>query len=110
MYVINPEDLSIHDFPDTNKEPFKTGHIFCIRPDNSGNLWVGTSDGLFCFNGGKMIYHFTSSQSKLPPGNVYEIFLIHQTMDGYVLKRNMPLGGFYQEYYYRFFSKRICQS
>ncbi|MBM6962087.1 helix-turn-helix domain-containing protein [Bacteroides caecigallinarum] len=74
MYVINPEDLSIHDFPDTNKEPFKTGHIFCIRPDNSGNLWVGTSDGLFCFNGGKMIYHFTSSQSKLPPGNVYEIF------------------------------------
>lgn len=74
MYVLNPDDLSVYDFLDTGKEPFKTGHIFCIRPDNDGNLWIGTSDGLFCFNEGKMVYHFTSLQSKLPPGNVYEVF------------------------------------
>ena len=74
MYILNPDDLSICDFLDTGEEPFKTGHIFCIRPDNDGNLWIGTSDGLFCFNEGKMVYHFTSLQSKLPPGNVYEVF------------------------------------
>lgn len=72
MYVLNPETLVISDF--TSDKPFVNGHIFCIRPDYEGNLWIGTSSGLYCFNNGKQIYHFVSSRSKIPDGNVYEIF------------------------------------
>lgn len=74
MYVFNPETLSISDFVSTSDKPFLNGHVFCIRPDYDGNLWIGTSSGLYCFNGNKLIYHFVSSRSKIPEGNVYEIF------------------------------------
>lgn len=73
MYVLNPSTLELHDF-DVTAEPFIHGHIFVIRPDNQGNLWVGTSAGLYCFRERKMIHHYTSKSSKLPEGNVYEIF------------------------------------
>lgn len=73
MYVLNPSTLELHDF-DVAAEPFIHGHIFVIRPDNEGNLWVGTSAGLYCFRNRKMIHHYTSKTSKLPEGNVYEIF------------------------------------
>lgn len=75
MYMLNPETLSISDFPESlNDGTFRNGHIFSIRPDYEGNLWVGTSSGLYCFKDGKKVYHFTSSHSKIPDGNVYEIF------------------------------------
>lgn len=74
MYVLNPENLSISDFPEKTEETFRSGHIFSIHPDHEGNLWIGTSAGLYCFNNGKMVYHFVSSHSKIPEGNVYEIF------------------------------------
>lgn len=73
MYVLNPSTLELHDF-EVAAEPFIHGHIFAIRPDAQGNLWVGTSDGLYCFHEGKMVHHYTSKSSKLPEGNVYEIF------------------------------------
>ena len=75
MYVLNPVTLSISDFPaSSDDDTFRNGHIFSISPDYDGNLWVGTSSGLYCFKDGKEIYHFTSSHSKIPEGNVYEIF------------------------------------
>lgn len=75
MYVLNPATLSISDFPASfNDDTFRNGHIFSISPDYDGNLWVGTSSGLYCFKDGKEVYHFTSSHSKIPEGNVYEIF------------------------------------
>ncbi len=74
MYVLDPVTLALDDFAHDMREPFHTGHIFCIRTDREGNMWVGTSNGLYCFKGGRQIYHFTSSQSKLPSGNVYEVF------------------------------------
>lgn len=74
MYVFNPNTLIISDFTITSDKTFINGHIFCIRPDHEGNLWVGTSTGLYCFNQSKQIYHFESSYSKIPDGNIYEIF------------------------------------
>lgn len=75
MYVFNPTTLSISDFPkNINDETFLNGHIFSIRPDYEGNLWVGTSTGLYCFKEGKQVYHFTSTHSKITEGNVYEIY------------------------------------
>ncbi len=73
MYMLNPNTLSVSDFP-AEDDTFRNGHIFAIRPDSEGNLWIGTSSGLYCFKNGKQIYHFTSSHSKIPEGNVYEIY------------------------------------
>lgn len=74
MYVLDPDSLKISDFNGDMINPFRSGNIFCIRPDNNGNLWIGTSDGLFCYNSGVLKYHYTASKSKIPEGNVYEIF------------------------------------
>ena len=74
MYVFDPKTLKISDFTITSDKTFINGHIFCIKPDYEGNLWIGTSTGLYCFNQDKQIYHFESSSSKIPEGNVYEIF------------------------------------
>lgn len=51
--------------------------VFDIKPDpaQEGGLWVGTSAGLFRFDAeGRETAHFTSTNSQLPQGNVYEIF------------------------------------
>lgn len=74
MYVFDPRTLQLGGFFMDGKYPFRNGHIFCIRPDANDCLWVGTSDGVFCFKDGKEIRHFTSADTKLPEGNVYEIF------------------------------------
>lgn len=48
--------------------------FFCIRSDNENNLWIGTSVGVYCYRDGKQVAHYTASNSKLPEGNVYEIY------------------------------------
>lgn len=74
MMVLNPQTLSLKYFTQGDTELFQKGHIFCVKPDNRGNLWIGTSQGLFCYNGQtKQIKNFTSTNSQLPEGNVYEV-------------------------------------
>ena len=74
MYVFNPRTLALSDFDSGTRNPFLSGHIFCIRADAEGNLWIGTSAGLFRYRNGKQEAHYTSANSKLPEGNIYEIF------------------------------------
>lgn len=74
MMVLDPGTLSLKYFAQGDTELFQKGHIFCVKPDAKGNLWIGTSHGLFCYNGQtKQIKHFTSANSQLPEGNVYEV-------------------------------------
>ena len=74
MMVLNPETLSLKYFSQSDTELFQKGHIFCVKPDTKGNLWIGTSQGLFNYNGQtKQIKHFTSANSQLLEGNVYEV-------------------------------------
>lgn len=74
MMVLNPQTLALTYFEEGDSELFHKGHIFCIKPDEKGNLWVGTSQGVFCYNkSAKQIKNYTSSNSQLPEGNVYEI-------------------------------------
>lgn len=73
MYVLDGATLELRDF-EIASEPFQHGHIFVLRPDDRGNLWIGTSAGLYCYRNGKIVRHFKSDSSKLPEGNVYEIY------------------------------------
>ena len=74
MMVLNPETLSLKYFAQGDTELFQKGHICCVKPDAKGNLWIGTSQGLFSYNGQtKQIKSFTSANSQLPEGNVYEV-------------------------------------
>lgn len=87
MYVLNPHTLELEDFNPGDSYPFRSGHIFCIRPDADGCLWVGTSDGVYCFRNGKKIRHLTSAGTKLPDGNVYEIFF-DSSLKGWICTEN----------------------
>ena len=48
--------------------------IFVLKTDHNGDLWAGTSAGLYKFHNGHTDKHYTSVSSQLPAGNVYEIF------------------------------------
>lgn len=87
MYILNPQTLMIRDFESDGKMPFSKGHIFCIKQDYDNNLWIGTSMGIFCYKDGKRIAHYTSANSKLPDGNVYEIYF-DSTQKGWVCTEN----------------------
>lgn len=87
MYILNPETLAIRDFEPEGAMPFSKGHIFCIKQDHEDNLWIGTSMGVFCYKNGKQAAHYTAANSKLPEGNVYEIYF-DSTHKGWICTEN----------------------
>lgn len=87
MYIFNPERMELRDFESTTVIPFVNGHIFCMEQDAHGELWIGTSAGLFRYRGGKRVAHYTSANSQLPEGNVYEIFF-DSTRKGWICTEN----------------------
>ena len=50
-------------------------------------MWIGTSMGLYCYKDGKRIKQYTSANSKLPEGNVYEIYF-DSTHKGWICTEN----------------------
>lgn len=74
MYVLNPLTLTIYDFESSVSLPFIRGHVFCIKSDSEGYLWIATSTGLYRYKDGKQLNHYTNLNSKLPEGNVLEIY------------------------------------
>lgn len=87
MYVLDPATLSIRDFEPHVTQPFVKGQIFCIKSDAEDCLWIGTSAGLFRYKDGKMLNHYTSANSKLPEGNVYEVYF-DSTRKGWICTEN----------------------
>lgn len=87
MYIFNPETLAIRDFEPGETQPFVKGHIFCIKQDAEQKLWIGTSQGVFCYKDGKRVAHYTSANSRLPEGNVYEIYF-DSTHKGWICTEN----------------------
>lgn len=74
MMVLNPANLTLRYFTEGDDELFHKGHVFCIKPDVNNNLWLGTSQGVYCYN--QQTGHlkkYDSRNSQLPEGNVYEI-------------------------------------
>lgn len=87
MYVLDPSTLTVRDFEPEVLEPFVKGQIFSIKADAQGCLWIGTSSGLFRYKDGKLLNHYTSANSKLPDGNVYEIYF-DSTHKGWICTEN----------------------
>lgn len=87
MYIFNPETLTLRDFRPEEAQPFTKGHIFCIKLDFEQKLWIGTSQGVYCYKDGREVAHFTSANSKLPEGNVYEIYF-DSTRKGWICTEN----------------------
>jgi ligand-binding sensor domain-containing protein/AraC-like DNA-binding protein len=74
MSVFNPATGKIRDFEPAETNPFQSGHVFVIRVDANDVLWIGTNNGVYCYANGRQIAHYTEANSKLPVGNVYEIY------------------------------------
>lgn len=87
LYVFNPHTQTLHDFDSEDRLPFFSGHIFCLTTDANDCLWIGTSQGLYCYNGAEQVSHYTSVNSKLPEGNVYEVFF-DSTGKGWICTEN----------------------
>ncbi len=75
MYILDPQTGKLSDFDAKRKNPFVDGRIFGITADKSGHLWMGTSNGIYCYNrDGQMVRHYDYRNSSLPNGDVYRIF------------------------------------
>lgn len=89
IYILNPSTLTLSDFEtaDLKSTPFLKGHVFCIKSDDEGSLWMATSMGLYCYRDGKQIRHYTTENSKLPGENVYDI-CFDSTRKGWICTEN----------------------
>lgn len=87
LYTFNPRTLQLNDFDTHLVTPFVNGHIFCFEVDAHDRLWIGTSNGIYCYQGSEQLFHFTDSNSKLPEGNVYELYF-DSTDRGWICTEN----------------------
>lgn len=73
LYELDPVTFTLKKFgpKEIGKEV-----VFKIEKGPEGDLWVGTSKGLYRISkeNPKEVSHYTSTNSQLPAGNVYEIF------------------------------------
>ncbi len=74
LMVLDRRTLNLQSYSGAGAENFHRGQVFRLCPDAKGNLWIATSQGLFCYNASQnQLKGFSSSNSQLPEGNVYEI-------------------------------------
>ncbi|MCM1050919.1 MAG: helix-turn-helix domain-containing protein [Paenibacillus sp.] len=73
MYTFNPATLSISRFNPVGPA-FENTNVFVITPDSNGDMWVGSSLGAYSFRDGKLKDSYTYANSRLPRGEVFEIF------------------------------------
>lgn len=73
LYELDPVTLQIRE-SDIARRTLSNQTIFVLKIDEHGDLWAGTSAGLFKFHDGLLGKHYTSVSSQLPSGNVYEVF------------------------------------
>lgn len=72
LYVYSHDKGSIRPF---QAECQQLRHsILSFATDALNRLWVGTSHGLVCIDGGKVAHIFTDNNSPMPNRSVYEVF------------------------------------
>ena len=87
MYVLDPATITLSDFDRGEPALFVHGQIFAITADYWDYLWIGTSEGVFCYKDGKQIRHYDSANSRLPDNNVYGIYF-DSTHRGWICTEN----------------------
>lgn len=86
MYVLDPATITLSDFDRDEPALFVHGQIFAIAADYWGNLWIGTSEGVFAI---KMESKYATMIVRIPDYRtiMYMVFiLILLTVDGFVRK------------------------
>lgn len=73
MYVFDLQTGRISDFEGDGSGALRHNSVFCFGMDAVGNLWIGSSKGVYCYQGNSLLYHFDHTNSPLPEGNVYAI-------------------------------------
>ena len=69
LYAFDASSFKLQKFPS-----FASKEIFCITQGPDSCLWFATEIGVYVYKDGVEKQRFTSSNSVLPQGNVYEIF------------------------------------
>lgn len=80
-YYVGSFDTGLHRFSATTfdllpnpPEPLlSTVTIGTLRTDGRGNLWIGTSEGLFILDGNDRLRHFTENNSRIVGGQISAI-------------------------------------
>ncbi|MBQ0115696.1 MAG: hypothetical protein KBT10_07485, partial [Bacteroidales bacterium] len=50
IHNLNPREVSYTSLPDNYRSLFSWQYVRCLTPDTLGNIWVGTTSGLFHMN------------------------------------------------------------
>lgn len=87
MYTLDPTTATIAPFTLGEDATTSTISVFAIVADPHGDLWIGASDGLHRLHDGREVARYTSLNSQLPDGNVYEIFF-DSTGRGWICTEN----------------------
>lgn len=88
LSIIDSQTLEVSHFTGSDDITFRNGHIFCMKQDVQDNLWIGTSNGVYCYNAyTNSIRHFNHTNSQMPEGNTYDIFF-DSTGKGWVCTDN----------------------
>lgn len=74
VYELDPETGVVRDFVEGQKSDDPGSIVFCITKAPDGNLWMGTSDGIYCYRNGHMYEHYSKANSQLPGNNVMSIY------------------------------------
>lgn len=74
MYEFNPKTRKVKDISWDKSSDFKSNSVFDITVDEQDNVWLSTSSGLYCYRDGKLKFHFTGNNSKIPSSVVYTLF------------------------------------
>lgn len=74
LFTFDANTLQLRPFRGCSGHAFDEREIFCITTDAEDNLWIGAGGGAYCFSNDVEVHHFTSGNSALPQGNVYEIY------------------------------------
>lgn len=75
LSVYNLESGRLEEFAGVREweYPFVSGHVFSLAVDRDDMLWIGTGNGLFRYDGDKLVSRYTDESRNMPEGNIYEI-------------------------------------
>lgn len=78
VYELDPQTSTLKEFAAEGGVPSSSAQVLNMAKDKNGCLWIGTSEGLYGYQGNKLLYHLDSRNSKLNKGIIYCVFFDSQ--------------------------------